>query len=114
MVISARRSRMAADAARPEQPAGALPAAASSTAASPLAYEDFDAALRRALRAFHRPALLAANPLIGLGVGRLGAPAGPAELQAMLSEAVTTLFANPRDEKLRRVIELTYFHPAPK
>jgi TolB-like protein len=32
----------------------------------------------------------------------------------MLAETVSALFGNPRDEKLRRVIELTYFQPAPK
>ena len=31
-----------------------------------------------------------------------------------MSETVSALFGNPRDEKLRRVIELTYFQPAPK
>src|SRR5262249_48565816 len=40
--------------------------------------------------------------------------AGPLELKALLSESVSTLFGNPRDEKLQRVIELTYFQPAPK
>jgi DNA-directed RNA polymerase specialized sigma24 family protein len=37
-----------------------------------------------------------------------------ADLQELLSETVDTLFASPRDEKLRRVIELTYFRPASK
>ena|SRR5216684_5149446 len=40
--------------------------------------------------------------------------AGPAELWALLSETVDALFAGARDEKLRRVIEFTYFRPAPK
>jgi DNA-directed RNA polymerase specialized sigma24 family protein len=40
--------------------------------------------------------------------------AGPADLRALLSETVDALFASARDEKLRRVIEFTYFHPAPK
>jgi hypothetical protein len=40
---------------------------------------------------------------------------GPAELRAaLLSETVDALFAGARDEKLRRVIEFTYFRPAPK
>jgi len=108
-----------ANTADPEQPVAskshsASPPATSSAAASPLAYEEFAAALRSALRDFHRADLLARNPLLGLAAERLGAPAGPAELQAMLSETVTTLFGNPRDEKLRRVIELTYFQPGPK
>src|SRR4029077_3361794 len=44
----------------------------------------------------------------------LSGSVGPMELKALLSETVRTLFGNPRDEKLRRVIELTYFQPAPK
>jgi hypothetical protein len=32
----------------------------------------------------------------------------------LLCETVGTLFGNARDEKLRRVLELTYFQPAPK
>src|SRR5215472_5157225 len=108
-----------ANTADPEQPVAskshpASPPAASSAAASPLAYEEFVAALKSALRDFHRPDLLAQNPLLRFAADRLGVPAGPAELRAMLSEAVTALFANPRDEKLRRVIELTYFQPGPK
>lgn len=38
----------------------------------------------------------------------------PVNLQALLSDTVEALFARPRDEKLRRVSELTYFRPAPK
>ena len=40
--------------------------------------------------------------------------AGPAELRALLADTVDALFAGARDEKLRRVIEFTYFRPAPK
>jgi hypothetical protein len=35
-------------------------------------------------------------------------------LKALLSQTVSTLFGNPRDEKLRRVIELTDFEAAQK
>jgi TolB-like protein len=79
-----------------------------------LAYTDFAAALRDALRDFHSADLLARNPLLRSGIGTLGGSAGPLELKALLSETVGALFGNPRDEKLRRVIELTYFQPAPK
>jgi TolB-like protein/Tfp pilus assembly protein PilF len=103
----------------PEQPIDgvpelqpAAPPLDATAPASALDYADFSAALKSALRDFQRPDLLAQNPL--LGTRRLGASAGPADLQAMLSETVKTLFANSRDEKLRRVIELTYFQPAPK
>src|SRR5258707_7025671 len=79
-----------------------------------LAYADFAAALRDALRDFHSADLLARNPLLVDGICNLGGSAGPLELKAMLAETVSTLFGNPRDEKLRRVIELTYFQSAPK
>src|SRR5215469_4285839 len=90
--------------ARPEAPVNA-PA---------LAYADFAAALKDALRDFHSTDLLAQNPLLRGGVGNLAGSAGPLDLKTLLSETVSTLFGNPRDEKLRRVIELTYFQPAPK
>jgi TolB-like protein len=82
--------------------------------AGALTYADFAAALRDALRNFHSADLLARNPLLQDGIFNLGESAGPLELKALLSETVSTLFGNPRDEKLRRVIELTYFQPAPK
>jgi TolB-like protein len=99
------------DAPEPQQ----APAPASSTtAAAALAYAEFAAALKDALRNFHSPDLLARNPLRRSGIRNLPASAGPLELQTLLIESANTLFGNPRDEKLRRVIELTYFQPAPK
>ena len=79
-----------------------------------LDYADFAAALKDALRNFHSADLLARNPLLRDGICNLGGSAGPRELKAMLAETVSALFGNPRDEKLRRVIELTYFQPAQK
>jgi hypothetical protein len=79
-----------------------------------LAYAEFVAALKDALRDFHSPDLLARNPLLRGGISNLGALATPLDLKELLSKTVSTLFSNPRDEKLRRVIELTYFQPAPK
>jgi TolB-like protein/class 3 adenylate cyclase len=79
-----------------------------------LAYPDFVAALRNALRDFSRPDLLAGNPLLRSRLFAKHDRAGPADLRALLSETVDALFASARDEKLRRVIEFTYFHPAPK
>jgi hypothetical protein len=78
------------------------------------AYAEFAAAVKRALSDFHSADLLAQNPLLRNRIGALGADAGPAELRALLTGTVETLFGNPHDEKLRRVIELTYFQPAPK
>jgi TolB-like protein len=79
-----------------------------------LAYPEFVGALKDALRDFHSADLLARNPLLQDGICNLGGSAGPSELKALLSETVSTLFGNARDERLRRVIELTYFKPAPK
>src|ERR1700680_3935401 len=41
-------------------------------------------------------------------------PTDPTELQALLSQTVAQLFGNARDDKVRRVFELTYFQPALK
>jgi TolB-like protein/class 3 adenylate cyclase len=79
-----------------------------------LAYPDFVAALRNALRDFSRPDLLAGNPLLRSRLFAMRDGAGPAELRVLLSETVDALFAGARDEKLRRVIEFTYFRPEPK
>jgi hypothetical protein len=79
-----------------------------------LSAADFAAALRRALRDFGRPDLLAHNPLLPSRLLSGHAAAGPGELQALLSDTVGALFAAARDEKLRRVLEVTYFRPAPK
>src|SRR5262245_21251922 len=63
-------------------------------------YEDFAAALKDALRDFHSADLLARNPLLRDGLWNLGRPAGPLELKALLTDTVSTLFGNARDEKL--------------
>jgi TolB-like protein len=74
-----------------------------------LPYPKFASALKSALRDFRRPDLLAENPLIG---SRLMSSRGAraAELQALLTETAAALFVSPRDEKLRRVLDLTYFN----
>src|SRR5262249_33343802 len=60
------------------------------------------------LRDFRRPDLLADNPLMR---SRLmsARDAHPSELQALLRETAASLFQSPRDQKLRRVLDLTYF-----
>ena len=73
-----------------------------------LPYPKFAGALKSALRDFRRPDLLADNPLMRSPL-MSARGARPAELQAVLREAAATLFESPRDEKLRRVLELTYF-----
>ena len=98
----------------PEQPNSVVPEPRPAAGAPGLAYADFAAATKQALRDFHRADLLAQNPLLRDGIATLSASLGAAGLRAMLTETVETLFGNPRDEKLRRVIELTYFQAGPK
>ena len=74
-----------------------------------LDYPQFAAALRDALRDFHRHDLLARNPLLRDGFGNRSGSGGPQHLKELLTTTVRALFENARDEKLRRVIELTYF-----
>src|SRR6516225_5470817 len=73
-----------------------------------LPYPKFAGALKSALRDFRRPDLLADNPLMR---SRLMSErdAHPSELQALLRETAASLFQSPRDQKLRRVLDLTYF-----
>jgi TolB-like protein len=76
-----------------------------------LTYVEFAAAVKDALRDVHSPDLLARNPLLREGLCNLGGSAGPQELKALLCDTVGTLFGNARDEKLRRILELTYSQP---
>lgn len=93
----------------------AMPAnAQSSPSLAALPFPDFVTALKGGLREFSRPDLLAGNPLLHSRLLSKTGHADPAELRALLTETVDELFASPRDEKFRRVIELTYFRPAPK
>jgi TolB-like protein/Flp pilus assembly protein TadD len=77
---------------------------------------EFDSALKDALRHYTRADLLAGNPLLqSQTMKRQGSAAGSAQdLRTMLVETAETLFANTRDQKLYRVLDLTYFNPAPK
>jgi hypothetical protein len=77
-----------------------------------LAQPDFDVAVRQALRDFHRPDLLARNPLVRT---RLVADAGSpdaATLAAVVREAVDALAADPRDDRLHRAVDRTYLRGA--
>ena len=76
-----------------------------------ISYPEFAAAVKDALRDVHSPDLLARNPLLRDGLWNFGTSAGPQELKALLCETVGTLFGNVRDEKLRRILELTYSEP---
>ena len=81
-----------------------------------LTHAEFDIAVRDALRHYTRTDLLTGSPLLQTRImARRGAEALTAQhLRQTLAEAAETLFANARDQKLHRVIELTYFNPAPK
>jgi TolB-like protein/Flp pilus assembly protein TadD len=77
---------------------------------------DFDVAVKYALRNYSRADLLLASPLLGT---RIVATHGPeprdaVHLQRTLAAASETLFLNDRDQRLHRVLDLTYFHPAAK
>jgi len=78
-----------------------------------LSEPEFAAAVRDALRAYRRPADLAANPLLrSRVVCEGGAEAAPERLRALLDAAAATLRDHPRDEKLYRALEATYLRPA--
>ncbi|HUA77309.1 MAG TPA: hypothetical protein VMA86_06530 [Acetobacteraceae bacterium] len=81
-----------------------------------LTRRDFDVAVKDALRHYTRADRLLENPLLGTGLatGHGARPASVAHLQQVLAEAAQTLFVNERDQKLHRVLDLTYFRPAPK
>jgi hypothetical protein len=80
-----------------------------------LSQPDFADAVRRALRGLHRPAELAANPLLRTRIvaGHGEGTASPEALAAVVREAVAALAEDPRDEKLFRALDRTYLRPAP-
>ena len=81
-----------------------------------LTRSDFESAIKVALRHYTRTDLLAGNALLHARVLSRGGPGGntPHALRAFLGETADSLFANERDRKLYRVLDLTYFNPAPK
>ncbi|HZY56928.1 MAG TPA: hypothetical protein VFE09_03910, partial [Rubrobacteraceae bacterium] len=93
-----------------------------STETAPLVVLDeseFTAAVRDALRSFHRPDALRANPLLRsrMVAERAGSGAddgaGVATLQNLLEEAAEPLEASPREAKCYRALYRTYLNPAP-
>src|SRR5215471_9703930 len=88
-----------------------LPPAAPKAEVPSITYGEFAAAVKDALRDVHSPDLLARNPLLRDGLWNFGGSAGPQELKTLLCETVHTLFGNARDEKLRRILDLTYSQP---
>jgi len=77
---------------------------------------DFDVAVKDALRHYARVDLLLASPLLEMRIARgLGVKvADVAALRQILARTAEKIFANERDQKLLRVLELTYFRPAAK
>jgi hypothetical protein len=88
-------------------------------AAEPVIYlsqDDFGRAVRQALQDFARPGGLAGNPLLKSRLVSEAADKDAKErieiLKSRIKEAAETLRVHPRDEKLFRAIDQTYFHPA--
>jgi hypothetical protein len=83
-----------------------------------LSEAEFSGAIRQALQDFTRPNLLTSNPLLRsrMVTERVDPDSKPAErvetLRTLLKEAAAKLQSNPRDEKLFRALDHTYFHPA--
>jgi adenylate cyclase len=77
---------------------------------------DFDAAVKDALRHYARADLLLGSPLLEMQIasGHGSKTADVAHLQKTLVDAAEAIFGNERDQKLLRVLDLTYFRPAPK
>lgn len=81
-----------------------------------LARSDFEIAVKDALRHYTRTDLLTGNVLLHAQLLTQSAPgaATPGTLRNLMAEAAESLFANERDRRLYRVLDLTYFNPAPK
>jgi len=77
---------------------------------------EFENAVKDALRQYTRTDALAASLLLQtrLLARRSTCAASVKDLREMLAETAGVLFANARDEKLYRVLELTYLNPVPK
>ncbi|MEW6405538.1 MAG: ATP-binding protein [Chloroflexota bacterium] len=103
-----------------EKEVGATGQAAAPQAAEPaifLSREDFEGAVKQALQDFARPGGLTGNALLSSRLILDASGKGPRErsdaLKSKIKEAADELRLHPRDEKLFRALEKTYFHPAP-
>ena len=81
-----------------------------------LTRSEFGSAVRDALRNSTRTDLLAGSALLQMRLlTHSGATAAtPTALKTLLTETAESLFANQRDQRLYRVLDLTYFNPVPK
>ena len=77
---------------------------------------DFEAAVKDALRHYNQADLLAGNLLLYSRLLMRSEPSAstPQSLRTLLADTAKTLFAGERDQRLYRVLDLTYFNPAPK
>jgi len=81
-----------------------------------LTRSDFESAVKDALRHYTQADLLAGNALLHASVLTCSRPraATPQTLRALLAETAKALFAGERDQRLYRILELTYLKPASK
>jgi hypothetical protein len=78
-----------------------------------LSQQEFDGAVRQALRDLRRPDLLARNPLVRTRLLQdpAGGAATAAALESLVRDAAGALREDPRDDKLWRAVERTYLRP---
>jgi hypothetical protein len=104
------RAMEAFDGSAPDKPAEQLVV---------LSKPEFETAVKRALRQFTQPDRLRTNPLLRsrLVIERVGTEESIARrietLQNVIREIAAPLLNSPRDAKLYRALDLTFFHPAP-
>ena len=81
-----------------------------------LTRSEFGSAVRDALRDYTRTDLLAGSALLHMQLlTQSGSTAAtPRALKALIAETAENLFANQRDQRLYRVLDLIYFNPVPK
>ena len=103
-----------------EKEVGATGQAVSPPIVEPLIFlsrDDFSNAVKQTLQDFARPGGLAGNPLLRSRLVSDAAGKGSKErseiLKSKINEAAEALRLHPRDEKLFRALDQTYFHPAP-
>jgi hypothetical protein len=102
-----------------EKEIGATGQAARPATAEPLIFlsqQDFSNAVKQALQDYARPGGLAGNPLLRSRLVSDATDKTSRErseiLKSKISEAADSLRIHPRDEKLLRALDRTYFHPA--
>ncbi|WP_203897898.1 ATP-binding protein [Virgisporangium aliadipatigenens] len=79
-----------------------------------LSQEEFDAAVRAALRRWHSPTELAANPLAGSRLVAARPEREPAAaVKAVVADALAALRADPRHARLYEVLAVTFLHGVP-